>query len=118
MWPKVKTTALNRNPALFGSPSRHKRQLSEKRIREANEEKEKKRKKQGRKMGKIISKLWDLDPAFQSSEKNDDEEKVTCLTHLGQKIDQKAYRLGRHGWEDFARDLGGVYNRHIRGYVV
>lgn len=82
------------------------------------EEKEKKRKKQFKKMGKILTKLWDLDPAFQSPDNDDEDGAVTCLTHLGQKIDQKAYRLGRHGWEEFASDLGGVYNRHIQEYVL
>ena len=71
------------------------------------EEKEKKRKKQLKKMGKIIAQIWDLDVNFQDGPHS--------LTTIGQKIDDNAYKLGRHGWEDFARDLGGVYNRHIHG---
>jgi hypothetical protein len=75
------------------------------------DEKETKRKKQFKRMGKILGKVWDLDAAFQESD-NSESGGAT-----GQKIDQVVYRLGRHGWEDFACDLGGVYNRHIKGYV-
>jgi hypothetical protein len=83
------------------------------------DEKEKKRKKQFKRMGKILGKVWDLDAAFQDNNNNSDDEETTdavlCLTDVGQKIDQGVYRLGRHGWEDFARDLGGIYNRHVKG---
>lgn len=81
------------------------------------EEKEKKRKKQFKRMGKILGKVWDLDAAFQDSDESDGcgGDAVLSLTDVGRKIDQGVYRLGRHGWEDFACDLGGVYNRHIEG---
>lgn len=74
--------------------------------------KEKKRKKALRKMGKILGQAWNLPNAepFHTANKSDS---IFCLTSLGQKVDEKGYRGGRHGWEDFARDIGGVYNRHI-----
>ena len=80
------------------------------------EEKEKKRRKQLKRMGKILARAWELDEAFQEDPKSSPDH-VLDLTSIGQKIDQKAYRLGRHGWEDFACDLGGVYNRHIHRCV-
>lgn len=86
-------------------------------------EKEKRRRKQFKRMGKILGKVWDLDAAFQDrSDENNDaagdddpDHLVLCLTDVGGRIDGQAYRVGRHGWEDFARDLGGVFNRHARG---
>ena len=87
------------------------------------DEKETKRKKQFKRMGKILGKVWDLDAGFQERDNSEarsglgDDAAVLCLADVGQKIDQVVYRLGRHGWEDFACDLGGVYNRHIKGYV-
>jgi hypothetical protein len=85
------------------------------------DEKEKKRKKQHKRMGKILGNVWELDDEtnyFQERpveyQKETDDELVLCLSDIGQKIDSKAYRLGRHGWEDFAKDLGGVYNFHTR----
>jgi len=81
-------------------------------------EKEKRRKKQFKRMGKILGKCWDLDVVFQDRTASDtDEEQVLCLTDIGKRIDDQAYRLGKHGWEDFARDLGGVFNRHAKGLV-
>lgn len=81
-----------------------------------NNDKERRRKKQFKRMGKIVATAWEWEETFQ-----DDAERgkgsVLCLIDLGEKVDSKAYRLGRHGWEDFARDLGGVYNRHVQGYV-
>lgn len=84
------------------------------------DDKEKRRKKQYKRMGKILGKAWELDDAtnyFQDRPPEflsvKDESSVLCLTEIGQKIDSKAYRFGRHGWEDFAKDLGGVYNLHI-----
>lgn len=73
-------------------------------LREADPEKERKRKKALRRMGKILGRAWELPHAehFHGS-----------LGAIGEKIDQEAYRYGRHGWEDFAKDIGGVYNRHI-----
>ena len=83
----------------------------------APDDKEKRRRKQANRLGKILSKVW----ALQGSEAFQEERHATSkeghvldLTTIGQKIDEKKYRLGRHGWEDFARDLGGVYNRHIK----
>lgn len=73
-------------------------------------------------MGKILSHVWELDDKtnyFQertSSELVGDYDKddtVLCLTDIGQKIDSLKYKVGRHGWIDFAKDLGGVYNLHI-----
>jgi len=78
-------------------------------------EKERKRKKQFKRMGKILATVWEWDENFQDRDSEVSSEAVICLTDVGQKVDQKSYRLGRHGWEDFARDLGGVYNRHIHG---
>lgn len=78
-------------------------------------DKEKRKRKQFKRMGKILGRAWELDDTelFQQDTKSSTEN-VLCLSTIGEKIDQKAYRLGRHGWEDFARDLGGVYQRHIR----
>ena len=83
----------------------------------AVDEKEKKRRKQANKMGKMLSKVWALkgSDAFQEERYATSKEgHVLDLTTIGQRIDENKYRLGRHGWEDFARDLGGVYNRHIQ----
>lgn len=89
------------------------------------DEKEQRRKKQKKRMEKILAKAWQLDEsnAFQdlSSKPNKHHKKHTailCLTAIGTKLDQDGYRLGRHGWEDFAKDLGGVYNRHVKRYVM
>lgn len=86
----------------------------------AVDEKEKKRRKQAKKMGKILATVWNLkgSEGFQEERHaTSKEERVLDLATIGQKLDAKKYRLGRHGWEDFARDLGGVYNRHIQRYV-
>jgi hypothetical protein len=95
------------------------------------EEKEKRRKKQYKRMAKCLAKVWDLDDRFQeyslSSEEeatgednhnNNGQRLITSLSQIGQKVDAQAYRVGKHGWEDFARDLGGVYNLHIHRYVL
>jgi len=79
------------------------------------EEKAKRIKKQFKRMGKILGKVWDLDASFQDRSDEDDPNLVLCLTDIGTRIDKQAYRVGRHGWEDFARDLGGVFNRHAKG---
>ena len=68
------------------------------------QEKEKRRKKQFKRMGKILATAWDWDEQFQDS-----------LQALGESIDSQAYKLGRHGWEAFAQDLGGVFHKHIHG---
>ena len=84
-------------------------------------EKEKKRKKALRRMGKILTKAWELPDAepFQShkSKSNKSVESILCLASLGQKVDEERYNYGKHGWEDFARDIGGIYNRHTKRYV-
>ena len=76
--------------------------------------KEKKRKKALRRMGKIVGQAWNLSNSepFQTVA-NNKSASIFCLTSLGQKVDDQGYKGGRHGWEDFARDIGGVYNRHI-----
>lgn len=76
---------------------------------EEHAEKEKKRKKQYKRMGKILAAAWEWDSIFQ-----DDGAGSMCLADVGQNLDQQTYRLGRHGWEEFARHLGGVYNWHIK----
>ena len=80
-------------------------------------DKEVKRKKQFKRMSKILAKAWEWDEAFQESSSNADNiEVIRCLAELGAKLDRKAYKLGRHGWEAFAQDLGGVFNWHIQRY--
>ena len=88
--------------------------------------KEKKRRKMFKRMGKILATAWQLPGAspFQDDgnddDGNDDKKKSKSdkasslkgfnLTKIGQKVDQKAYRGIRHAWEEFAADLGKVYN--------
>jgi hypothetical protein len=93
-------------------------------------EKEKRRKKALRRMGKIITKAWELPDAepFQSyhgktggsssSSSSSSTAVILCLTTLGQKVDEEQYTYGKHGWEDFARDIGGIYKRHQQRYVL
>jgi hypothetical protein len=78
-------------------------------------EKEKKRQKALKRMSKMVTKAWQIDGSepFQSAKKSSPDH-VICLTALGQKVDQQSYGGGRHGWEDFARDIGGIYKRHIQ----
>lgn len=79
-----------------------------------DEEKEKRWKKQLHRMGKILAKVWDFDKSEPFQEVRPPcTTAVLDLTTIGEKIDRKEYRLGKHGWEDFAKDLGGVYNRHM-----
>lgn len=76
-------------------------------------------------MTKIITKAWNLPHAehFQQSRGGTDEvgtangSSPLDLTGIGQSLDAGGYPLGRHGWEKFAGDLGGVYNRFLR-YVL
>ncbi len=79
-------------------------------FQEADPDKEKKRQKALRRMGKILGKAWELPQAehFQASNNTH-----ATLSAIGEKIDEQGYRYGRHGWEEFAKDIGGVYNRHI-----
>lgn len=79
------------------------------------DDKEVKRRKQVKKMTKILSRAWDLpnsDP-FQECTKNSTAEDVFDLASLGGNLDSGVYKCSRSGWEKFARDIGGVYNRHI-----
>jgi hypothetical protein len=79
-----------------------------------DQNKEKKRKKQLKRMTKMVAKAWELN----HSEPFQEDPHLLSLSAVGQKIDEGGYGHGRHGWEDFARDIGGVYNRHIDRYVV
>jgi hypothetical protein len=84
------------------------------------DEKEKRRKKQYKRMGKILGSVWELDASTKHFQERPPEfteygsNYVLCLSDIGNKIDSKAYRLGRPGWEDFAKDLGGVFNFHLQ----
>ena len=89
---------------------------------------EARRKRQAKKMTKIIAKAWNLPhaehftqvvspaPAAGTADANSAAAAPAPLdlTGIGQALDAGAYHLGRHGWERFAADLGGVYNRSIR----
>ena len=91
-----------------------------------DEEKEARRKRQAKKMTKIIAKAWNLPhaehftqvvspaPAPAGADNSAAPPAPLDLTGIGQALDAGAYHLGRHGWEKFAADLGGVYNRSIR----
>lgn len=83
--------------------------------KEEDPEKEKKRQKALRRMGKILGRAWELPQAehFHASNNNNNNGAILSLGSIGDKLDQEGYRYGRHGWEDFAKDIGGVYNRHI-----
>lgn len=72
------------------------------------------RKKQAKRMTKIIAKSWSIPGAepFQESPRAS-AESIRDLSAVGQKLDAGGYHLGRHGWEMFAGDMGGIYNRHI-----
>lgn len=85
----------------------------------AEEELEARRKRQRKKMTKILSKAWSLDRADPFQEIQD--EKVMAmggsdpmdLMSMGQSLEKGTYQHGRRGWEQFACDLGGIYNRFI-----
>lgn len=78
-------------------------------------EKEKKRKKALKRMSKMVTKAWTLPGAEPfHTVKYSSRERILCLTTLGQKVDEEGYGHGRYGWEEFARDVGGIYNRHIQ----
>jgi len=81
---------------------------------------EAKRKRQKKKMTKILSKAWGLDHADPFQEMEDDEIKALTtgnspmdLTSIGHNLEKGVYQHGRKGWEQFACDLGGIYNRYI-----
>ena len=88
---------------------------------EADAEGEAKSRRQQKKMIKILSKAWQIDHADPFQEVEDDQVLAVGgggggpmdLTTMGQSLDKKAYPLGRKGWEQFARELGGIYNRFI-----
>jgi hypothetical protein len=65
-------------------------------------EKAKQRKKQIKKMGKLLATIWELDADFQHD-----------LTAVGKKIDQESYSHGKAGWHEFAKHVGGIYQNHI-----
>ena len=84
-----------------------------------------KRKKQEKKMTKILSRAWGLERAefFQdassttttSSSSNADTASSAFidLSVVGQKLENGDYPLGKKGWETFAAELGFVYNQFI-----
>ena len=97
-----------------------------------------------KKMSKVLASCWQLPDATPFQDDDDDDDGVDSskknggnnnkkrataaaapnvwkgftLAPIGRKIDEKVYRFGRHGWEDFAADLGKVYNVHIQRSVV
>ena len=71
---------------------------------------EKKRKKMLKKMRKILMEAWNHPGAepFQNA--------TPGLKDVGQSVEEQRYyheKNHRQGWEDFARDVGLVYNHHI-----
>jgi hypothetical protein len=84
------------------------------------DEKELKRRKQLKKMTKILSRAWELpdgEPFQECLKKISSEGNVFDLAAIGDNLDKQMYKLGRSGWIQFARDMGGVYNWHIERYV-
>lgn len=82
----------------------------------ADDDKESSRRnKQQRKMTKVLAKAWNLDNAspFRQDKLSSSFSQPIDLQTIGQKLDNGGYEHGRSGWECFARDLGGVYQRHI-----
>ena len=84
------------------------------------DEKEVKRRKQLKKMTKILAKAWELPKSepFQESSRFSSQGNVFDLATLGEYLGEGCYKLGRSGWAKFAQDIGGVYNRHIEWYVI
>jgi hypothetical protein len=82
------------------------------------DDKKARRKKQIKKMTKIVAKAWGYPKAepFQESSRSSNGDAVFDLSSVGQNIDNGVYQLGRHGWEHFSRDVGGIYNHHIQRY--
>ena len=68
---------------------------------------DKQQKKQERKMGRILTKAWNIENS---------EEFQEYLRNVGEKLDKGAYK-GREGWHKFASDLGNVYSNHPNRYV-
>jgi len=87
------------------------------------DEKEVKRRKQKKKMTKLLSKAWEMkgaEPFQQISEPESAPGAAFDLASIGMYLDETPcyYKLGRKGWERFSQDLGGVYNWHIQEYVL
>ncbi len=91
---------------------------------DTSQEHDAKRKKQLKRMTKILSKAWSIDRAepFQEVEDDhlralledgDDSDGPIDLMNMGQKLDNGIYPHGKKGWDKFAAHLGGVYNRFI-----
>ena len=68
-------------------------------------------------MGKMVARAWSI-PGSGPFQDIPNSKAVLCLGSVGRKLDKEGYGYGRHGWEEFARDMGGVYNHHIRRQVV
>ena len=81
-------------------------------------QREKKRKRQEKKMNKIVFQAWGLERSepFQDASafsfKSYDGSPLDLGT-MGRGIDKGAYQIGRKGWEKFASDIGGIYHRFI-----
>jgi hypothetical protein len=87
----------------------------------ADDEKEIKRKKQVKRMTKIISKAWSIPNSepFQEWTKHPSQPgEPLDLTSVGRALDNGRYPHGRSGWETFANDIGGVYTWHILRYDI
>ena len=84
-----------------------------------SEKEDKRRKKMLKKMRKILMEAWQHAGAepFQERYHDDSDDNVSLsLKDVGQNVEEKVYQKipnHRQGWEDFARDLGIVYNQHI-----
>ena len=84
------------------------------------EEREVRKQRQKRKMTKILTKAWGLDRAEPFQEVSADHSTPTTngrprdLTTMGQNLENGVYSApGKRGWEQFALDIGSVYNRFI-----
>ena len=85
-------------------------------------EREKKRKRQEKRMTKIVNKAWGLD----RSEPFQDASAFSFVSYDGSPLDLRTmglslgkgtYQIGRKGWEKFASDIGGIYQRFIVRWV-
>lgn len=84
---------------------------------DSNAKEEKKRRKMLKKMRKILLEAWNHPGSepFQSGAGD------ANLKNLGQSVEEEKYYIAtnhRQGWEEFARDMGIVYNYHIVKYVL
>ena len=75
-------------------------------------------------MSKLLSTIWDRsEPIFQDGSGGDDDhddanstDPIRYLTHVGERLDDPTsiyHRVGKHGWESFAKDIVQVYHRHV-----